>query len=293
MPATRSRTERWKDYLERLPERGGAIEIAVRSNETQPGQDHQTPDVVWRVRVVACSARSLVVEQPGAFGKALAIDPGTPLIGAMTVGQNRWMFHTRVVGLQSDLGRAPHLVLELPSGVERCARRSFFRISSAQLNLPKVLCWPLMDPTTVVPAEAACRARIEAAIAVNSQSKPFASNTPDWVLPEVGSPFEAALLNLSGGGLGLHVEPANTAALTSRPHLWLQVDLGPNSPGPLSVTGRVAHSHLDSTQHTYAGVAFEFGHHPEYRDFVTDLFQLYIAAAQSRLRADTLAASAA
>jgi len=287
VPATRSRNERWKDYLDRLPERNGAIEIAVRSADNNSNADHNslTPDVVWRVRVIACNPNALIVEQPGAFGRPLAIDTGTPLIGAMTVGQNRWMFHTRVVGHKAEHGRPPLLILELPTGVERCARRSFYRISTAKLSLPRVFCWPLLDPTTVVPAETACRASIEAALAagMRNHNTDHNNDTLQLTLPDVGSPFEAALLNLSGGGLGLHVEPAYTSNLTSRPHLWLQVDLGPTSPGPLSVTGRVAHTHLDSTQSTYAGIAFEFGHHPEYRDFVTNLFQLYIASVQARL----------
>ena len=96
--------ERWKDYLERLPERG--CDRDRRPFQRDPaGSGPPDPGRRLAGAVVACNARSLVVEQPGAPGKQLAIDPGTPLIAAMTVGQNRWMFHTRVVGLQSDLGR--------------------------------------------------------------------------------------------------------------------------------------------------------------------------------------------
>ena len=97
MPASRSRTELWREQMHRLYERNGALEISVRPAS---GQAEQGADVVWRVRMLALSDDAIVVEQPAVFGEGVDIRPGVELIGAMTVGQNRWMFHTRVLAVK-------------------------------------------------------------------------------------------------------------------------------------------------------------------------------------------------
>ena len=122
-------------------------------------------DVVFRVRVLEIRPECLVVEAPGVFGQSIDLRPGVALVGAMTVGQNRWMFHTTTMaapgggsgGQRGAAGAGGHgrLFLAPPTGVERCTRRNFYRISTADLQLPVVECWPLMDPTTVIAAEAA------------------------------------------------------------------------------------------------------------------------------------------
>src|SRR5690606_35522327 len=102
------------------------------------------------------------------------------------------------------------------------------------------------------------------------------------LLPDVGALFEARLVNISGGGLGLVVSRDNAAAVSQRPFLWLRFDLRPHIPHPIAVTARVAHTHLDSSQNLYAGLAFDFTHNPEHRQFVVDLLEEYAR----RLQAD-------
>lgn len=286
MPATRSRTEHWRDSLQKVVERGGALEISV--DRSGGPDDPASSDVVWRCRLLAVNPDHVLIEPPAAFGSTLALEPGVRLIGAMTIGQNRWMFHTCTRGHRTGgVGPNQALMLDLPDRVERCTRRSFFRISTANLQLARVQCWPLIDPTSVVAPEAANRAEITETL--SGRSVPGAQRDPSILpepslLPDVGAPFRASLLNVSGGGLGLLVAPEDSAALASRPFVWVRLDLRPHIPVPAAVTARVAHTHIDSTQSVYAGLAFDFAHNPSHRKFIVDLFAQYVQALQRQQR---------
>src|SRR5262245_65159190 len=80
------------------------------------------------------------------------------------------------------------------------------------------------------------------------------------LLPDVGPLFTAKLVNMSGGGLGLRIGPSEAGAAERRPFLWLRVDLRPQIPVPIAVTARLVHTHIDSGQNLYAGMAFDFAH---------------------------------
>jgi len=285
--ATRSRTEHWLDNLKRLQERGGALEISVDRSITGQSSEPAGADVVWRVRVVRLTDQQVIVEPPAAFGASINLESDIALIGAMTIGQNRWMFHTRTVGyINGQRSSERMLVLTMPEQVERCTRRSFFRISTANLQLPIVQCWPLIDPTSVIAAEASNRVEIRdrlAGMMINGGKDD--QTEPTLILPDVGPMFNSSLLNVSGGGLGLLVAPDDAASLAARPYLWIRLDLRPHIPTPAAVTARVAHTHTDSSQHTYAGLAFDFAHNPPHRSFIVDLFGQYVDALQRQQKA--------
>lgn len=287
MPASRSRTQHWRECLKKVHERNGAIEITIdRSAEGAAGGEAPGSDVVWRCRLVSIAPTHLVVEPPAAFGASINIEPGVRLVGAMTIGQNRWMFHTATIGYSGSRPGERNLHLTVPDRMERCTRRGFFRISTANLRLAYVQCWPLLDPASVAAAEAANRAEISDLLAGACQvgdpaSGPAAEPT---ILPEVGPSFKAQLLNVSGGGLGLLVAPEDAAALNSRSYVWTRLDLRPHIPAPVAVTARIAHTHVDSSQNVYAGLAFDFAHNPSHREFVVDLFTQYIEALQHQQR---------
>ena len=279
MPAARSRTEHWRDCLQKIHERGGALELSVKRSKDGPIADAGS-DVVWRCRIVFISDSEIHVEPPAAFGAPVMLQPGVRLIGAMTIGQNRWMFHTSALGYSGPAGPSRCLVVGMPEQVERCSRRSFFRITTADLRLPGVQCWPLIDPATASAAEAANRAQINDLMA-NRAGAPIDVDSPDsLLLPEVGPMFRASLLNLSGGGLGLLLTQRDASVLQSRPHVWLRLDLRPEIPAPIGVTARLAHTHLDSAQNLYAGMAFDFTHNVQHRTFIADLVSAYIQAIQ-------------
>src|SRR6185369_12447366 len=96
----------------KIHERGGGLEICVARNPvwlpthgsavTQP-----VSDVVWRVRILTIGENNITVESPGAFGQTIMLKPGLDLIGALTIGQNRWMFHTRTIEQIAPVGSMP------------------------------------------------------------------------------------------------------------------------------------------------------------------------------------------
>lgn len=282
MPANRSRTERWRDCLDKVYERGGCLEISVE--QTKGPESHTSANLVWRVRILRLAEAEIVVEQPNALGQTIRIDKGAKIVGVLAIGQNRWMFPTRAVGTieiaQTDGRGISALRLEMPSSVERCQRRQFYRMSTTELRLPGVTCWPLLDPTSAVAAEIANRAIISDLLRSQSTS-PFDHEEP-LIMPEVGPPFKATLVNVGGGGAGLLVPPTESTSAARSRTLWVRIDLTPEIPVPLAVTAKIAHNHLDSAQNQYLGIAFDFSSHAAHRDFVVSQITRYVRAAMER-----------
>jgi len=290
VPASRSRTERWRDCLEQIHARNGSIEITVcpgaaaDESGSSPsahaqGPSEGTTSLVWRVRLVALRDAELVVEAPTAMGHAVPILEGVRLIGIMAIGQNRWMFHTTVLARDSQGARGT-LRLAMPARMERCQRRNFYRISTASISLPHAECWPLLSPSSVALAEAANRAQIEEARRAPRLGA-VATTGSGAMLPEVGPCFRARLLNIGGGGAGLLIDRDCAGAVDRARLFWLRVDLRPHIPLPIGVTARLAHTHIDSALNLYAGLAFDFSFNPAHREFVIQEICRYVAGLQS------------
>ncbi len=267
VPASRSRTHEWRRSLEQLLERDGALEIAVARHDAAP---RGTPggDLVWRVRVVGLTEQQLIVESPFALGRPLDIAPGTDLLCAIAIGQNRWMFRSRTLGYAMPYGgnrsTTRGLRLEMPTIVERCSRRAQ-RVEVADLRLPKAQMWPLIDPRSVLLAERANELAYAAALTGEAAPPPN-----DDLLPTVGPCFRATVMNIGGGGLGLMLDASDAAALTRHRLFWFRFQLADGVGVPICASGRVVHTHIDSTQCTYAGVSFEFAFNPTHQRTVAD-----------------------
>jgi hypothetical protein len=281
VPAHRSRTDRWKESLHQIAQRGGGIEFSIARSANSPSG----PDLVWRVRLLAIQENELLLEQPIAVGHAVKLEDGMPLVAIIAVGQNRWMFHTRVMGASdgpSPFGANRGLRIGAPTSVERCTRRDFLRVSTAGLQLPTVECWPLLDPASVVAAEVANKA----AILDLERGSAAPSQGPDSILlPEVGPPFSAQLMNIGGGGVGLVVGREDSGAAERSRLIWMRVNLAPHIPAPLALTAKIVHTHLDSAQNLYAGVAFEFAFNPAHREFIVDQVTRYVSRVQAHAKA--------
>src|SRR4029079_10160732 len=67
VPASRSRTERWRDCLRQVCERDGALEISVPTSRPGPGEQTRSgfhgADLIWRVRIVSLTETEIVIEQ--------------------------------------------------------------------------------------------------------------------------------------------------------------------------------------------------------------------------------------
>lgn len=279
MPASRSRTERWRDVLSQIAQRGGGLEFAVAPPEGGAGATRT--DLMWRVRLLRVGEADLLLEHPSAAGASMPIEPGTPVVVAMSVGQNRWMFHSRVLtAVASREGRPGSLRLAMPEHVERCFRRDFTRVSTAELHLPKVECWQLLEPASVPAAEAANR---EAIRGVHEGLRHPAMGGDE--LPIVGPKFGASLVNIGGGGVGLMVGREEATAAGGIKLLWMRINLTPQIGAPLGVTAKQVHTHLDSGQNLYVGLAFEFGFNPSHRAFVVEQITRYVNLVQAARKA--------
>jgi len=270
VPAHRSRTAGWHRCLEQLQSRQGPIELAV----ARVGDDAEgATDLMWRARLLELSPDGLIVEHPSTMGELVPLEPTVELQGAFAVGQNRWHFRTtlRTLTEHGVGGRRTvrALVLDLPEGVTRCTRREFNRVRTTGHGLPEVDLWPLLDPASVVVAERAA-----------ALGQPASED----VRPEVGPRFSATLENIGGGGLGLRVGPEHGRTLARHKVFWIRFSLPPELDTPIEVTAKVAHTHLDSSQTLYVGVAFDFTFNPAHQDHVVGQICRYVADRQQRQR---------
>ena len=277
MPASRSRTDRWKDSLWRIYERGGGLEFTI-DRSADPQNTHK--DLIWRVRILNISETEIIIEQPGAMGLPFQINDATPLIGILAVGQNKWMFHTTVLGhtrVRTRNGEVPALRIQMPQRVERCLRRNFDRISTARVTPPTVECWKLLNPQSAVPFEVANRIQITDLLESGGSSE---SCDDPAALPEVGPKFAAGLSNVGGGCIGLIVDKENRASIESGQVFWIRMDLRLTVPAPLVLTARLSHTHIDSQQNTYAGLVFDFGLNYAHKAFAVGQIARYIQSMQ-------------
>ncbi len=278
MPASRSRTERWRESLAKIHQRGGGLEFTA-----DVGGQPDAGNLVWRVRLLDMTDSELVIEAPGSMGKRFSVETGARLIGIMNVGQNRWMFHTQVLGRAG--GQSPAFRLAMPERVERCMRRSFDRISNASISLPSVECWALRDPRSAVAAEVANRIKILDQLDSDITGVVSDGSIDPVELPDVGPKFTAELANIGGGGVGLRIARDSGPTIEGSHLFWIRIDLRPTVPVPLALTARRSHTHIDSGQNIYAGMAFEFQLNPPHKLFVIDQISRYFEAGQRKAAA--------
>lgn len=277
MPAARSRNVNWRRTLMQIQERHGALEVALAPPE--PVEAHRSGDLVWRVRLLKVGLNELAVEMPRALGRTIEFPAGSRLVAAAVVGQNRWMFHTTVLAAVpgADPNRPGCMVLEIPDHLERC-QRLHGRYDARGLHLPEVDCWPLLDPSSVIPIERAT----ECALTAFRLGESFDLARLDGMRPTVGPRFPATLMNIGGGGIGVRVGPGDAPVLAHHPVLWVRIVLGEIMPVPIVASVKVVHTHIDSAQMTYAGLAFDFSFNPRAQSTVTQQILLMIQAQQKR-----------
>jgi hypothetical protein len=268
-------------------ERGGAIEFAVMRpdvnlDSNDPQQHARGGDLVWRVKVLKLSAESMTVEAPMALGRNIDIEPGIELVGAISIGQNRWMFRTRNLGEvdgSSEKSRSHRaLKLALPEKVRRCQRRAP-RFDIRELQLPEVEVWPLLDPKTVILAERSIELAWNASKV--GEKPDLGAARSEGIMPTVGPSFSATLMNLGGGGLGLRVEQEDAQSIARHRVFWIRMPLSPELEVPVCATGKVVHTHIDSQQRTYIGIAFDFTFNSGHQQVVSEQIQHYIERVQA------------
>ena len=280
MPAHRSRTIGWRRCLQQLVDHKGSLQVALAPNGPT-GRDF-----VWRAKLISLSSDEILVAMPTAAGEPLPLEEGVKLLGIMAIGQNRWMFRTVCLGSTPARLNGRDLLgmrLQMPESVERCQRRRDYRISTDTLELPDVRVWPLLDPRSIAVPERLCQLRMERHLA--GDTSPEAPQEED-VMPDVGPAFDATIVNIGGGGIGLQVVSGDSSGISRHRLHWLRFQL-PNSDGPaLCVTTKLMHWHLEVGNSMYMGMMFDFSFNPSHRRFVVQQITRAVAIQQrEQLRA--------
>lgn len=266
MGPNRQKTQHWQSTLRQVLEGGGSIEISIDGG---PG-DAMLQDLVWRVRLLEMRDDEMLIAQPAAARRGINLEAGCPLVGAMSIGQNRWMFHTNVIRYDGVPPRRS-IWVTMPESVERCRRRAFHRISSAEIHLPDVRVCALKDRASAVPVEIA--SRHAAGDGVSASSNPLG-------LPDVGPEFPAKLQNIGSGGLGLIVGPEHASALHQSSLFWIRLPLDGEGAAPLLMTARLSHVRMDSSRDAHAGFAFDFSMDPDHEAFIGERILEYAGSRQ-------------
>lgn len=274
MSAHRSKAIEWRRSLEQIRHRDGIVEIAIAHGAAGQGLafdsdvNPSVANLVWRLRIREVGPDEFAVERPSSNGRPIDIPRGTALIGAVTFEKDRWMFRSRVLGIWTPLtgfsASNRGIRIAMPHQVERCLRRAT-RITVAGMRLPKIEMWPLLDPSTALSCERAYETALQR---VKEGSAPIAPS--DEVLPKVGAGFQATLVNIGSGGLGVLVEPEDAVALSYHRLFWVRFGLGAVMPIPIAVSARIVHTHIDAAHRVFAGVSFNFDLNPAYQSVVGD-----------------------
>jgi hypothetical protein len=268
MPAKRSRTLRWRDCLEEIHQRGGAIDVAIaRDDEEGPSQQ-----LIWRVSLLGLSKDELVIEEPATMGTPIKLRDGVELVGIMSIGQNRWTFRTENLGRTEAALNAHRTVrayrLQMPTRVTRTQRRDYYRLAVAGLDLPSVDMWPLNDPRSVVVAE---RMMDEASRAVQQGQTPVLPDLEDpTVRPDIGPGIVGTLLNVGGGGIGVRIPPEHSQIINRHRVFWLRLDMPGAMTIPILATAKLVHTHLQNDHSIYGGLSFDFSHNIDHQRLVVD-----------------------
>jgi hypothetical protein len=241
--------------LEQICDRRGSIELAIdRQASNTQGASEDGRDLLLRARVLHISSDALQVEAPVALGEHVEYPVGTQLVGVMAVGQNRWMFRTTCLGTVAGPRGTTTLQLTMPVNVQRCQRRTDYRVETAEIDLPDVSLWPLMDAATAVPIERL----IGAAFLRELDDRKCDNADHAMALPAVGPMCGAKLVNLGGGGVGLSVPDSQAGLIGRHTSWWLRFELPPALSTPVACVARVAHSHVRSDRTIYLGMSFDF-----------------------------------
>ena len=282
MPAQRARTAGWRQCLQQICDRRGSIELAVRP----PGQtqcDAPRGDLLFRARLVAVDHSTIRVETPVSLGHAVEFAEGLELVAIMAIGQNRWMFHTHCIGADTSTspGGLPGLKLAAPQSVERCQRRRDYRIDTADLQLPNVRLWPLLEPSSVIAAERLTAVDFQREID-GTNGEALDLEIDDDLMPTLGPEYSGRIVNLGGGGLGLAVGVEDAGVIGRHAMWWMRFELPPSVQTPIRAAARVAHRHMRSDRSLYCGMCFDFSVNPSHRHVVARQIMRAIAGLQQR-----------
>lgn len=228
----------WHETLAALCRRNGTVEV-------RPIPRHEVLTPTFRVRLLSFGDGGLVIERPQKIDAGRYLVRGADVRVLAADGDNRWELDTTVDGpatcALNEQTVVPALRLTQPWSARSGQRRQFFRVNTSSARLAPVVLQPIEETNPfVLPA-----------------SREFADDP--------ARPFNARLLNIGGGGLGVEA-PQRVAAKLAR-HMRYRCGLNlPQLSGPLLLIARVVHLEPMPDGTAYLGLYFEFedSHHRQH-----------------------------
>ena len=218
----------WRQLLVTLERRGGAVRISGTSEENPGafGPGYQT-------RLLGVDSLGLVFQLPGRPGAVKYFRPGSVTEVLVADENQHWQFVSVVQGLVSYRLNARTEVqavrIDDPYEVHRVQRREYYRVACAGSNVAPVLVEPLVVD---VPGAPGTGPRVERSKAPGGPAHAAIATVPGrqiaaWrpghhtVTLRAGERvdrrqgFQAKLINIGGGGMGLLAPPESIEVINS------------------------------------------------------------------------------
>ena len=219
----------WRAAFEKVSDFNGPVELTPTVSD-----DPVVPDPVIRSRLMRFDAKGITVERPDDVDDRRALRQGRRVELLLVDGNQRWMAVTEVVGFGelalNERMSVQTVELAAPRSVTSAQRRDYFRVSTAGIR---------MDPVTLHPAG---EPQTEEGVMVDGLSK---------------DPFDVAMVNLGGGGMGVRVQPPHVDAATYFSEFQAVLRL-PVPDGGLSIPAKVVHRQMSYNGTLYIGFNFEY-----------------------------------
>ncbi len=250
----------WQVAFEAIAKRNTAVSIA---NADAIDQADSEDDVTYfRVRMLAFDEAGFVIERPlpgGEHDTSEVVADDTQIVMTAVDNDQRWDVRTQVIGRQrfslNEQLSVAALRLAWPTDVDKVQRREFFRVPTTGMELSHVELQP---------------AGLDISMSVTGND-------------ETGSSFNAQVVDLSGGGMGM-IAPQDTKNVVyhiSRYRCTFQL---PTSDGPLKLDARVAHVVARDDKQFEIGLQFEYADEVERRRSVEQIVAFSTWVQRQQLR---------
>lgn len=213
--------------LDAMVKRDGSIEI------TPVVGDDEGPPPTARVRLLVRNDKGMVIDRPIGMAFLRHMEKGTRLNALVAEGADRWQFSSTILGAVTyrlnDATEVPAIAITLERNVRSAQRREFFRVTIGNVAVKTVL----MTPN-------------------NAERKQAATDDVDGI-----KPFEAKLINIGGGGIGVLTPQRVDWQLPLIRHYDCTLRL-PTRNEPLIVPAEVVRLEAQEDGTSYMGLHFTF-----------------------------------
>ena len=267
----------WTALVDEADKRNGAVDLRIDPAWHELEDDRSA---AYRVRLLRVDRRTAqwIVDRPFSLNGEVSLTIGLRLQGTIGTDSLRLGFKTEIVGVESfrlnDTQKVRAMRLAEPHSITSAQRRAYYRVPMLGQVGAGVTVWPVIDPTTIAGAELANQQAHQSGQATGA---PGSAKS----LPVVSWPVEAALVDLSAGGVALRAERDQGQTLEDNALFWLELRL-PKTANPVGVAARIVRLEREENGQWLAAMSFSFDNLPVHRKFVTEHLCRFSAAEQRR-----------